>query len=148
MATSFVEVLEPALCEGIVTSYDGEVGESRGIWEGQGRAVLDNGASYEGTFVSGLMHGDGKMIWPDGTIYQGNFDNGTVGDEAHTQQRLGFALTIPLFPPFLPHPQISGAGKYQWPDGTPLHPLSCASTRAHTPPLKPPPTQRAPTSAQ
>ena len=79
--SAFVEVFEPALLEGIVASYDGEVTES-GCFVGMGSAVLDSGVTYEGTFVNGTMHGDGKMVWPDGTVYQGMFAEGLVSNKS------------------------------------------------------------------
>jgi len=73
----FVEVLEPSLCDNVVTSYDGLVNDA-GCYEGVGVAVLDNGAMYEGNFLNGLMHGTGKITWPDGTVYQGMMADGLV----------------------------------------------------------------------
>ena len=73
----FQEVLEPSLCDNIVTSYDGQVDDD-GRYHGIGTAVLDNGVVYDGEFKMGLMHGSGKIVWPDGTTYEGSMASGTV----------------------------------------------------------------------
>ncbi len=44
----------------------------------QGRALLADGAIYEGTFRDGLMHGRGTLSWPNGERYEGEFQNGLM----------------------------------------------------------------------
>jgi len=97
---SFREVLEPRLCDSIVTSFDGQVNDS-GLFEGVGTADLDNGLQYEGSFVNGLMHGDGKVTWPDGTIYQGKLVAGVVRHPARSPQLSP--------PPLMPRTDVSPA---------------------------------------
>ena len=86
--TGFREVLEPRLCDNIVTSYDGQVDDA-GCYEGVGTAELDNGIVYEGRFSRGLMHGSGKVTWPDGTNYEGVFTAGAVRCFSVPRQRFG-----------------------------------------------------------
>jgi len=90
----FVEVLEPSLCDNVVTSYDGLVNDA-GCYEGVGIAVLDNGAMYEGNFSNGLMHGTGKITWSDGTVYQGMMDDGLVRFYFSFLSQLFLSLTHP-----------------------------------------------------
>ncbi len=46
------EIIEPCLSEIIITSYDGEIDDKTGLFEGKGSAVFDNEATYEGNFES------------------------------------------------------------------------------------------------
>jgi hypothetical protein len=73
-----IEQIEPALCEIIITSYEGEKNKQNGCYEGQGKATFDTGCSYEGGFKNGMMHGTGTFKWPDGVVYEGDFVNGKV----------------------------------------------------------------------
>ncbi|MFQ5488795.1 MAG: C13 family peptidase [Gammaproteobacteria bacterium] len=52
----------------------------------QGRALLADGAIYEGMFKDGLMHGRGTLRWPNGERYEGEFRNGLM----HGQGRYYF----------------------------------------------------------
>lgn len=86
-----MEVLEPVLTSLIVKSYEGDFEEeTRGCYDGNGTAQLDNGTSYEGEFNRGILHGIGVLTWPDGVVYEGQFTDG----------------------------MISGKGVYRWPDGS------------------------------
>ena len=95
----FVEVLEPSLCDNVVTSYDGLVNDA-GCYEGVGIAVLDNGAMYEGNFLNGLMHGTGKITWPDGTVYQGMIADGLVRF-FHSRQLFSYTVKLLFLAPQL-----------------------------------------------
>jgi hypothetical protein len=73
------EFIEPSLSELIFSSYDGDIDEDSGCYQGMGSAVIDNGCTYVGNFMKGMMHGQGKFVWPNGVEYEGDFVNGKVG---------------------------------------------------------------------
>ncbi|XP_048223501.1 radial spoke head 10 homolog B [Perognathus longimembris pacificus] len=62
---------EPVLTKLIVERYEGE--KVRGLYEGEGFAQFQGGATYRGMFSEGLMHGRGTYIWADGVKYEGDF---------------------------------------------------------------------------
>lgn len=80
-----VTQLESNLDEVVITSYEGEYDENTGEYVGFATAKLDNGCTYEGSFLHGLFHGKGKFSWPDGVIYEGDFYlNGLSGNGSFT----------------------------------------------------------------
>ncbi|XP_042542674.1 radial spoke head 10 homolog B-like [Dipodomys spectabilis] len=62
---------EPVLTKLIVERYKGK--KIRGLYEGEGFAEFQGGATYRGMFSEGLMHGPGTYIWADGVKYEGDF---------------------------------------------------------------------------
>ncbi|KAM4820781.1 radial spoke head 10 homolog B [Thomomys bottae] len=62
---------EPVLTKLIVERFEGE--QVRGLYEGEGFAQFQGGATYCGMFSEGLMHGHGTYIWADGVKYEGDF---------------------------------------------------------------------------
>ena len=85
-----IEVLEPCICDLIITSYEGDVDKIDGTYSGQGSAKLDNNCVYEGEFRKGMPHGQGVFTWPNEVSYAGSFNNGIM----------------------------DGRGSYNWPDGS------------------------------
>ena len=57
------------------------------MWSMKASHLLIN-AYLQGLFLGGVMHGKGKYTWVDGSIYDGDMNNN----------------------------QISGYGRYEWPD--------------------------------
>eukprot|EP00597_Dinobryon_sp_UTEXLB2267_P012910 CAMPEP_0170112662 /NCGR_PEP_ID=MMETSP0020_2-20130122/9312_1 /TAXON_ID=98059 /ORGANISM="Dinobryon sp., Strain UTEXLB2267" /LENGTH=831 /DNA_ID=CAMNT_0010338641 /DNA_START=18 /DNA_END=2513 /DNA_ORIENTATION=- len=79
------ELMESALGEVIIISYEGEYDKKTGTYHGNGTANLDNNSSYVGKFKHGLFHGKGRFSWPDGVIYEGDFEHGVmVGKGTYT----------------------------------------------------------------
>lgn len=68
-------------------TYEGQFVE--GHMTGQGISIWLDGSKYEGDHVDGYMEGNGTYYWPDGDTYVGQFSNG----------------------------QLSGHGVYTWFDG-------------------------------
>lgn len=66
-------LLEPAVLDVLVASYEGERDARSGLPEGQGAAVFRGGARYEGAWARGVLHGRGRYEWPDGVRYEGDF---------------------------------------------------------------------------
>jgi len=57
------------------TMYEGQVVLRDGleIFDGQGKYVLSDGETYEGTFKNNMCNGQGKMVYANGDIYIGAF---------------------------------------------------------------------------
>lgn len=85
-----IEVLEPCMCELVITSYEGDRDKIDDCYSGNGSAVMDNDCVYNGQFQSGMPHGIGIFEWPNGVSYEGDFVKGTM----------------------------TGKGVYKWPDGS------------------------------
>ena len=56
-------------------------------FNGKGRAVYEDGATYEGDFVDGRKEGFGVYVYPNGDKYEGEFKRG----EKHGRGKLIFA---------------------------------------------------------
>lgn len=72
----------------LIDSFEGSKC-ANGLPHGSGKAVYNNGCTYEGDFFEGRMHGQGRYCFRDGLTYEGEFTNG----------------------------EITGHGKYTWPSG-------------------------------
>ncbi|MGE3647952.1 MAG: hypothetical protein AB7G10_06425, partial [Reyranellaceae bacterium] len=48
--------------------------DARGF-TGQRRAMISDGATYDGAWVDGKRHGRGLQIWPNGERYEGEWRN-------------------------------------------------------------------------
>eukprot|EP00960_Hanusia_phi_P021529 637066-Hanusia_phi.AAC.1 len=84
---SSVDVSE-SLSKTIFDQYDGDKDDD-GRMSGSGRALLQQGTTYEGEWSKGLMHGTGCMQWKDGTTYRGPLE----------------------------HARLVGKGQLRWPGG-------------------------------
>ncbi|MFZ6751098.1 energy transducer TonB [Undibacterium sp. Ren11W] len=56
-------------------SYSGEINSNR-QFEGKGKLIYNDGASYIGDFKDGKRNGQGEMTYNDGARYVGSFKNG------------------------------------------------------------------------
>lgn len=70
--------LEVDISKAVVTSYDGDIDETTGLYSGFGEATFSNGGCYEGNFELGLFHGKGKYIWADTSVFEGDFISGII----------------------------------------------------------------------
>ncbi|XP_049644682.1 radial spoke head 10 homolog B2 [Suncus etruscus] len=61
---------EPDLTGLIVESYEGE--KVRGLYEGEGFAVFQDGCTYQGEFVKNMPMNHGMYTWPNGSTYEGD----------------------------------------------------------------------------
>ncbi|GKY98075.1 hypothetical protein MPSEU_000765400 [Mayamaea pseudoterrestris] len=63
-----IEVLE----ESMALISIGKVNDGKII---EGHLTYNNGSSYTGSFLNGLMHGPGRLVFSNGSVYQGEFQN-------------------------------------------------------------------------
>ena len=68
--------------------YSGEV-NSKGIPNGMGVAVFDDGRYYKGPFVDGNMHGDDAYFTYDGDVFVGSFRNNKFSEGKYTVASTG-----------------------------------------------------------
>ena len=46
--------------------------------EGEGTMIFDNGSSYKGHCINGMMEGEGVYKWKDGRVYMGHYKNNLI----------------------------------------------------------------------
>lgn len=83
-----VDSVEPIISEVVIVEYEGGKNKTDGSFHGKGKATLDNGCTYKGSFSNGLFNGKGRFTWNEGVIYEGEFFLG----------------------------EMSGKGTFKWPD--------------------------------
>lgn len=95
------------------TSYGTYTGDMvRGIFEGYGRYVLNDGRIYEGYWTNGELNGYGKCISAEGDMYEGDW----VNFEKHGEGVLTWA-DGDVYEGHFEHDHKSGQGTYTWPNG-------------------------------
>jgi hypothetical protein len=55
------------------SSYEGEF--KKGLYEGDGRLLYEDGDMYHGSFRLGFRHGNGVLRFADMCSYEGEFDS-------------------------------------------------------------------------
>lgn len=77
-----------------------------------GKAVFDNGASYEGEFYNEKAHGNGIYIFSNGDRVEGSFNNGIAHGWAKMSKADGSKYIGEYY-----QGEFHGAGTYWYPDG-------------------------------
>ena len=70
-------------------SYTGEV-DNDNVPDGKGKAVYNNGKTYEGTFQKGKLHGENAVfIYDNGDIFEGSFNEDSFSQGRYTIKTSG-----------------------------------------------------------
>lgn len=91
--------------------YEGDFRDDR--FHGTGTLSFPGGVVYSGTFVAGARTGYGTMTWPSGDRYEGSFENDVMSGQGIFEWKESGEKYDGTFVDGQKH----GVGVYDWPDG-------------------------------